>query len=243
MMNCEQYRQALLAAPRAASADVAAREHGASCAACSAYTAQVLEFEGRLEKALALDPASLASARSPRLPARDETAIRPPLLARRAPRRSWLALAASVVMAVGVAGVLWLAAPRGSLAADVVTHMDHEPNSWSSAGPSVPAQQLDEVLAHAGVKLRADAGNVTYLKNCSFRGHRVPHLVVQYRGAPVTVMILPDEPIAAAMKFDEQGYRGVIQPAPRGSIAIVTRGNLDVKPIAEQVFAAVEWLR
>ncbi len=42
-------------------------------------------------------------------------------------RRRWLTMAASVLVAAGIAGGLWLAAPGASLAADVVSHMAEEP--------------------------------------------------------------------------------------------------------------------
>jgi hypothetical protein len=43
------------------------------------------------------------------------------------------------------------------------------------------------------------------------------------------------------MRFDEQGYSGVVLPAPRGSIAVVGQGVRDLETVARQVFDAVDW--
>jgi hypothetical protein len=43
------------------------------------------------------------------------------------------------------------------------------------------------------------------------------------------------------MRFDEQGYSGVVLPAPRGSIAVVGQGVRDLDAIARQVFDAVDF--
>jgi hypothetical protein len=46
-----------------------------------------------------------------------------------------------------------------------------------------------------------------------------------------------DEPL----RFEENGFAGVVLPAPRGSIAIVGRDHPDLEGVARQVFDAVDW--
>jgi hypothetical protein len=45
------------------------------------------------------------------------------------------------------------------------------------------------------------------------------------------------------MRIDEQGYQGVVMPAPRGSIAIVGQGIANLEGVAQQVYDAVDWGR
>jgi hypothetical protein len=110
----------------------------------------------------------------------------------------------------------------------------------------VPAPELAFVLRNTHMRLRPDAGVVSYAQSCLFRGQRVPHLVVQTDMGPVTVMVLVHESVSKPTPFDEHGYRGPLLPvAGHGSIAVLAKdqsGNLDaVKSIASRVRADIEW--
>lgn len=237
MIECSQYRRALLAEPD--SADPALIAHRESCVQCAQFTRGVVRFEARLAGALRLD----VGATAPGGAAADNVV---PLRAKRAsPGRRWVALAASVLVAAGAAGLMWLAFPRASLADAVVAHMAGEPQAWTSEGP-VPAALLREAIGDARMRLRSDAGVVSYAASCDFRGHQVPHLVVQDASGPVTVMVLVHESARSTVNFDEQGYRGVIRPVPgHGAIAVLTRNRAlsgaDVDRIAAHVQNAIDW--
>ena len=228
MMDCTQFRRALLADPRDASAELAA--HRATCHDCSQFAEQLMRFEARLERALRVD-APDASIRHVR---------------RVFEHRGWLAIAASVLVAIVVAGSLWLAVPGRTLAADVVTHMAGEPEAWQTTDVPVPGSDLGAVLSNSHLRLKPDVGVVSYAQSCLFRGHHVPHLVVQTAAGPVTVMVLVHEPVHMTTQFDENGYRGVIVPAPgHGSLAVLTRGEATdpktVDEIAARVESAIVW--
>jgi hypothetical protein len=221
MMDCSQFRRSLLADPRDTSAEMAA--HRETCHDCAQYAEQLLRFERRLERALRVD--------APDAPVRH---VR------------WLAIAASVLVAVVVAGSLWIAVPGRTLAADVVTHMAGEPEAWQTTDVPVPGSDLSAVLSDSHLALKPDVGVVSYAQSCQFRGHHVPHLVVQTTNGPVTVMVLVHEPVHMATQFDENGYRGVIVPvAGHGSLAVLTRGEATdpktVDEIAARVESAIVW--
>jgi hypothetical protein len=223
MIDHQAYRRALLADPKNDSAQL--RAHREACAECSAYRARLLNFESRLERALNLT-------------------LRAPAAHFRPTR--W-ALAASVLLALGVAGAAWLAVPRASLAAAVVKHVVEEPQSWRSSTP-VADPQVAAVLADSHMNLKPGATEVSYATNCEFRGHVVPHLVVQTAAGPATVMVLVHEHAAAQVQFDEHGYRGVIVPiAGHGSIAILMHSAdaqmRDVEAVAARVDQAIVWQR
>jgi hypothetical protein len=234
MIDCSQYRRAILANPHDTGAELAAHRDG--CGECAAYTERLLRFEGKLERALRVQPPDAGKGGV-------VTALRP----RRSPvARKWLALAASVLVGLGIAGALWLAAPHASLAADVVAHMAGEPQAWRRTDVPVPAPELDFVLRNTHMRLLSDAGLVSYAQSCLFRGHRVPHLVVQTDMGPVTVMVLVHESVSKPTPFDENGYRGALLPvAGHGSIAVLAKdqsGNLAaVESVAARVRAAIEW--
>jgi Protein of unknown function (DUF3379) len=236
MIDHSRYRWLMIADPRSAGSDPELAEHAAQCAECRAFTERLLRFESRLEGALKVN-----------LPAGSNVVQFGPRragAASSAPRR-WLALAASVVLGLVVAGALWIGAPERTLAAAVVGHMTEEPNAWARTDHAVAEPKLELVLKASGVHLGAAAGMVSYASSCSFRGHHVPHLVVQSPQGPVTVMVLTHEPVRRAMHFDEEGYRGTLVPVPgHGSLAVLMRGQADPKAIdaiAAQVKAAVSF--
>ncbi len=111
--------------------------------------------------------------------------------------------------ALVVGGVLWLSRPPESLAAEIVTHVEGEPNSWQKTEP-LSAEKLDAVLHKSGVNLGPGMLPVVYASSCWFRGHYVPHVVVTTKDGPVTVMILLHEQVNAAQQFNEDGLLGPV---------------------------------
>jgi hypothetical protein len=232
MMDHDRYRSQLLADPR--NPDPEMREHRDTCPDCSLFTERLLKFEGRLERALRVE-----------IPSRENivplAAAQP---AKRGPLR-WMAMAAGVLLGAIVAGAVWLALPEQSLAAAVVAHMAGEPDAWRTVA-AVPDPKLETVLRESKLHLTPQTGTVTYASTCLFRGHHVPHLVVQSKSGPVTVMVLVNESLKHAEQFDEQGYRGTIVPVPgHGSLAVLMRDpgtdTQEVEQIAARVRDSIVW--
>jgi hypothetical protein len=161
-------------------------------------------------------------------------------------RGGWLAAAASVLIVLAMASSLWLAVPHASLAADVVAHMAGEPQAWARTDEPVPAARLESALRDSRASLAPGAPLVSYAQRCWFRGHFVPHLVVQTEHGPVTVMVLDHEWVKQPVRFDEGGYRGVLMPDDgHGSLAVLARdpdADLDaVRATAARVRDALVW--
>lgn len=256
MMDCSRCRSALLANPHDDRAEVL--EHVKSCRECALYSQRLQVFEGRLDRALRVPlparaaggesagPASAGAAPAHVAPAAAIAASAGAARSvRRRPRRGVLAAAASVLLGFAFAGGLWLGAPGRSLASDVVGHMAEEPAAWST-DRAVPPAGLDRVFAASHLALKGDAGLVSYANSCEFRGHLVPHLVVQTDVGPVTVMVLTEESVRGSVRFDEHGYRGIILPVPgHGSIAVLERGTAvdgkTLQAVAQRVAGALDW--
>jgi hypothetical protein len=149
------------------------------------------------------------------------------------------ALAASIAGALVVGATLWLSRPAESLAAEIVTHVEGEPNSWHKTQP-VSAEQLDAVLRKSGVKLGNGMEPVVYASSCWFRGHFVPHVVVTTKDGPVTVMILLHESVSAPQQFKEDGYAGLLVPARTGSVAVLSRKPMNLEQPAADVVHALQ---
>jgi hypothetical protein len=121
--------------------------------------------------------------------------------------------------------------------------MDHEPHALVRTDAAVNAAVLESVLARSGLRLRQGANRISYAMSCRFRGHSVPHLVVQSDEGPVTVLLLTEEVgVKRREVFDEGGFRGVVLPAPRGAVAVLARhGHAD--QIARDVLQAIDYWR
>jgi hypothetical protein len=223
-MNCLDFRRAVGAEPARRNAEI--EEHLRACPACAEFAHQLQVLDRRLFEALGV----AAPARPRRLPFLTQAF---------APPRRW-ALAASVLLAVGVAFGVWLAFPRTSLAADVVSHAGHEPQSWSSGGEAVSAEEVGRILRGAGLAVNADLGRVTYARSCWFRGHFVPHLVVQDESGPIMLLLLPQERIGKEIRFSEGGYSGVILPAAHGSVAVLAQDDARLDAVAMRGLHALD---
>ena len=160
-----------------------------------------------------------------------------PPAARISPRPLW-AIAASVVVVI-VGALAWFLNPRDSFAGQVIDHVNGEAFSLVRTSQPADAAELEEILARAGIRLKPDQMLVSYAARCEFRGHVVPHLVVQTEHGPVTVLVLADETVKTT-RIDVVGFDGVVVPAPRGSLVVLGQDG-DVQPVAATVLNAVDY--
>jgi hypothetical protein len=217
-LDCKHVRLAIGGDPRNLPADV--EQHLAGCAACRKFRDETLTMEGRIEAALALPLHRFRPARQA------------------APMRRF-ALAASVLVALLIGGGAWLFRPPTALASEVAEHVSHEAGSWALQRRLSP-EEVAVVLERAGVHFDSSLP-VVYASPCVLRGYVAPHLVVQTKQGPVTVMLLPGEKIERRQEFAEDGFEGVLLPAGEGSVAVLTQGA-DLPATTEAaVLSAVRW--
>jgi hypothetical protein len=233
-MTHDEARLLIGAAPGEVSEALAA--HLADCAPCTLFQQQMRGMDQDLAQVLAAP-----------LPARAGARVRPlPVgpAARRSARRpgpAWLALAASLVLGLGVGVLFWALRPQPSLAAGVVRHIEWEAGSWSAVAPMTAAATAP-VLAAAGVSLTPADLTVTYARICLVNGHWVPHLVVHTATGAVTVMVLRQEHIAQRQAFRQNGYSGVLVPTPAGgTLAVVAQGEPDLDAVTQALAPHLHW--
>lgn len=219
-MTCDEARLLIGADPGFSGTGL--EEHLQACSGCSQFRAEMRSLDANIRRALERPP-QVAPAR--RAGAR---------------WRQW-ALAASAVFATFALVALWVLRPTDTLARDVVAHVQHEPESWA-ARQNLSAASIGEALHDSGVELNITSDQVTYAQSCWFRGHYVPHLVVQTPQGPVTVLILRHQQVSGRRTFREAGMSGVIVPAGSGSIAVLSKDGADLDAVAEQMQRDVHWL-
>ncbi len=212
-------------------------DHLAQCPECTLFQQQMRRMDNDLVRLMA----------APLPPRADTRVVSLPVVPRAKPKSEsqlvprMMALAASVVLSVGVGILFWALRPQPSLAAGVLDHVALESASWSKATPMTAAATAT-VLAGAGVSLDASDTTVTYARSCLFKGHWVPHLVVRTAGGPVTVMVLRQEHIAARQSFRQNGYSGILIPTPAGgTLAVIVQGDPDLDEVARALAPHLHW--
>ena len=170
-IDCREFRRRVGAEPQLL--DQSSRQHMLGCPECAGWRRATLELDARVLTALQVPvPDGVAAPRVLSFPA--------------VARRRWIALAASIAGGVAIGALLWIGGPRASLADDVVRHLAHEPGAMTVTSTPADPDAVAAVLADAGVRLAPDVGVVSYSNTCRFRGHDVPHLVMQTADGPAT---------------------------------------------------------
>lgn len=234
-MNCEEYREAIGADP---SFDGGAG-HVTECAACQAYRTEMLALGERVSRALAIDVPELVM---PELPEVETDGVVALASRRRVSPPLWLAMAATVVLAAFL-GVRFIGGgvEYGSLADEVLAHMEHEPYAMRVSDTPVSERRLASVVSSDVAQMDHGGGLITYAQTCIINGHKVPHLVVQGKRGPVTILLMPDERVSKAVPLRDEVFEGAILPVGDGSIAIIGGHDEDLQEIEKNVVNSVTW--
>jgi len=234
-MNCEDYERAIGAEPGGTIEGGDA--HIATCASCRALRDEYLELDRRIRQAL------MVSVPEYSLPDMNRDAkVRTLRQKPRVTAPAWFGLAATVALAAWLG--LQLQRPdldSLTLADQIVAHMDHEPASRVISDVAVAERTLDSVVTKNVAELGSGMGLITYARSCVINGKLVPHLVIQGENGPVTLLLMPDEPIDAVTPLNGHAINGVILPHGGGSIAIIGENDTSLGEIEERVLNAVKW--
>ncbi|MCR4301894.1 MAG: DUF3379 domain-containing protein [Sulfuricaulis sp.] len=216
-MNCLEFRKRLVTDPN--NRDPSFQLHAQECPACAAQLRAQTGFEQALRAAVAVPVPENFNARI--LLRQSTTAVRQPT--------RWLALAAGMMLAVGLAtGTWWIARPM-PLEQLVFDHIDHEPQSLIIR-EDLRLALVNESLHNLGASVKPAIGRVDYLGICKIRKEKGGHLVIDGAKGPVTILLIPGEYVANRVSVRNERFHGVILPAHAGSLAIVGEHgeNLDI---------------
>lgn len=204
-MNCLEFRRVALADPRRLGAEAAA--HAEQCAACKEFFVHALEAETRLAAALRVPVPEGLRARL-----LDRTA------AARRPR--WLAVAAGLLAAIAIAFALGWPRNDAMALAGIDFVVFEEAQSIADAKPTDPGV-LGRVAREMGVSLPEQLGEINYVCLYPFVGGAAYHLLVKTPFGKVTLLLLPERPLASRAVAAARGLKAAIVPAAVGSIVII----------------------
>jgi hypothetical protein len=224
-MNCLEFRRLLLTEPD--TRDPEFLEHRRQCPSCARLATEQRTFERRLAQALAV-------------PVPDD--LVPRLILRRAlrhQRRLRYALVAGVALAL-VAGLRLWWVPGAALEDLAVAHVEEEIEHLQARTELAPAQ-VAGIVRSLGARLDGALGAVRYAGVCRIGRHPGGHLVLAGATGPVTVLLLPHEPVAARSAFRRGAWHGVLVPADGGGLAVIGPADAPLDDIARRLETAIRW--
>ena len=140
------------------------------------------------------------------------------------PRRWWpMALAASVLMAVGAAGLTWnLNQGWDSVEDNVMDHYRHDGSQAITLAGTGSAGDVQALLAELDVQaLPALAGIVGVIKNCPTPDGKGIHMILNTESGPVTVFYMPETRVKDRENLAFDGINAILVELQRGSAAII----------------------
>ncbi len=234
-MNCDDYQLALTENP-----DFEDKSgHLQACADCQAFSREIRVLNERIRAAMELPVPPL---RMPDLPDLDLERV----VTLEAPRRwstpAWFAVAATVLLAVFL-GVRFAGpdSPAVSLESQVLAHVDHEPMALLPSNSPVDEAKLQRVVPANVARINHDAGLITFAETCPINGNPIPHLVLQGKTGPITILLMPEEKISETKTLSGERVHGVIVPVGNGSVAIIGTREEPLDEVRENIVNSVAW--
>jgi len=143
-----------------------------------------------------------------------------------AQRRSWmpLALAASVLIAVGAAGLAWKQSHQwDSVEEYLADHYSHDGASLvANATNVIDEQEIVKIMASLDASLSQQmSANVKFIKFCPTPEGRGAHMVVSTEQGPMTIIFMPKTPVTdgEVVTFDQM--QALMVSLEHGSAAII----------------------
>lgn len=231
-MTCLEFHRRLTVDPADRAPELA--HHSTICPPCAAFAQRVRQLERSLRAALAVDPPPELCAR---ILLRQSCSKQKMAQAR---RRRWLALAASVLLAVGIIGgrETWTVRQDEALERAVLTHIAQEPAALRATG-SIDVARINEIIRPVGTRIYEPIGAVKFARICSVNDSKSAHLVLSGSRGPVTVLVMPRQSVSAPLRIRDGRHEGIIVPNAGGSIAIVGERGESLGTVEARVGAGI----
>lgn len=192
-------------------------------------------FEAQLERALALEPPVDLIGELSRIPLLDERGSRG--------HRAWwpIAMAASVLLVVGAAGLVWKMQPAWDTVPDyVVDHYRHDGAMLLARADGHAVVEVSDMLAAFGVQAAPElAGIVNVVKSCPTPDGKGVHMVVNTDRGLLTVIYMPETSVTDGERLAFDDREALLVALPRGSAVIIGAGQQGISDYHALVQGAI----
>lgn len=229
-MNCLDVRRILAATPSSQEREVL--QHLRECRSCARYAEQENMLSQRINDTLKIAvPDGLSSRILLQHGLVEEKRYR-------IRRHYWQALAASVLLTVGLVSGMLVVNYTYSLKDIAFNHVQDEKIALQ-VEDNIPLAQVNDMLAPYNLRLRQAIGRVDFAMPCHIHHHPGAHLVIDGKYGKVTILFMPKEYVMARETIQERGMQGLLLPVDGGSIAIIGQRRKQLEIIAARIDQAL----
>ena len=201
--------------------------HRAGCAECARYAADLERVDQMIGSALGVPVPT-----NYRKPWEVEAE-------RRSPAR-WYALAASVVLALTIAGGTWLHLRRDALFVELVNHANGEIDRMVTTDKRTSEDKVRATVAKAGARLNRMLP-VSTARTCKVRGVVAPQLFVQTPDGPVQLLLLTEHHFYLTHSTQKRGLHAELVPVGNHSVAVIAASDAAVEQGVRMVNQSFDW--
>ncbi len=137
---------------------------------------------------------------------------------------STFAIAASVVLVIGLAATQWPSRNHANFDAEIFAHISNEPVSFANA-MTVNAPLVNQLMASFGGQLNDesnfDSMQIQYVRICEVDAHIGMHMVITGSKGSVSIFMLPNPPVRAKYNISNQRFDGIVAPRKSGNLVVV----------------------
>lgn len=155
---------------------------------------------------------------------------------------SWIAMAASVLIVVGVAGIVWMQSLQPQTIEEYVSqHYAHDGAMlFGQASADFDADRVAQIMAAFDVK--AGSGlveRIRFIKFCPTMDGRGAHMVVSTDQGPMHLIYMPNTSVADGREFLFGQMQAHLVNLDEGSVAIIGRPDQPIDAMDSLVRASI----
>jgi len=229
-MNCKEFEKLLQEDP--ANSDEAFITHRKECITCQAKFEDAIRFEEALLSAFKVEPKvdGLSEKLISRLSQqKHKTRVR---------RIQFGNIAAGFAIFVIVGFMSTQLYQKWSLTDFILSHVDHEYQELDNIA-QVNTDHLNQLLNDFDSHYLGAVSKVTYVRKCWMRTGNGLHLIFQGQTGPVTLLLMPNEPIDNTLLVKSSEFQGKVYASEKGSFALVGLPGEPIEILAEKIRMAM----
>lgn len=201
-------------------------QHLKVCKTCKTFYNRQVAFNNKLKQAVEIDAPEGLAARilvEHKLNQKKERGI----------TNRWVAMAASIILVVGVSVITTLQSTP-ALAEVIVEHIYEDVKMLEMDGKIGPVE-LNKLLNPHGINIAANLGAASGAGNCLIAGKLSAHIVFQGKNAPVTMIVVPQKISNDRITFEEKEFLGLLVDTQQGTLALVSSDEESLNEFEERL--------